>query len=864
MPIRSGRRHKFRSLVRSFYGVPWTITTEKFNAIDELVELRAGGYEFTRKELEARLGDATEADQPTSFMTNGIAVLPLVGVLAPRMNLMMEISGGTSMNQFGEAFSALVNSSEVKAIVMDVASPGGTFSATAETADLVYAARSVKPVIAFVRQANSGGYWIASAASEIVASPSADIGSIGVIFKHTETSKADEQAGRKTTVLTAGINKGDGNSAEPLSKSARANLQEFIDDAYVSFVSAVARNRRVSTSKVEADFGQGKSFLADKAVALGMADRIGTLDDVLAGLVSKLGLGTRAANSVSPRNVLTQGGVSIMWEQIRIELAARGYCTAVATEAEVRAAMGVFLSARSHAAANDEAALTFIKTQAAAQAPNPPAAPVAIVTPAAPLVSQPAQLSVGLPAAPLVPAPAVGDAAVLAERERIRQIRTRGATLGIAVEAIDAAIEAGTPLDKALVTFTDNLAAVNAPVASGMPRVAGSAVDNIHKGAVEALFARVCASGPPKSGKDGAERIVPQVSAEARPFERMGLMQIASATLQARGMRVQQMYPDDIAEAFLGLVGQNPTPMTSFGEPSYNSPGLYPDLLSALANKIMDAAVQYASSTYNEWTFRLQPVTDFKPRTLIAMGATGELPELDDNDEFGQDSNTEEASFIQVGRFGKEFAMTPVMMANDDLQGFSDMAEDYMIAHELTVNRKAVNLLTGNPTLVDAIAFFHASHGNLIAGGSGGVPSAAQMSLMRQDMRAQKAPGNKRRLRFGPKIALVPIELETAAEQTFLPATIVPVTDTTVNVFRSRITPIVEPMLSDASAAIWYALADPRIVKSIVVAFMAGYENGGRRRSYFNAKNGNQYFQIEGRFAAAVRNWRGAVMNTGS
>jgi hypothetical protein len=91
----------------------------------------------------------------------------------------------------------------------------------------------------------------------------------------------------------------------------------------------------------------------------------------------------------------------------------------------------------------------------------------------------------------------------------------------------------------------------------------------------------------------------------------------------------------------------------------------------------------------------------------------------------------------------------------------------------------------------------------------------------------------------------------------------IPQTDANVNVFRSRIQPVVDPMLDDASTLIWYLFADPRMVRTIVIAFMQGYQ-GGARQSYYNPKNQCQVFQIDCRFAAAVRNWRGAVMNTGN
>src|SRR5258708_3387751 len=113
------RERGLRHVVAHVYGTPLTVKPDKLAEVQSFLELRAAGHRFSREELRIQLGDQTLADRPEAYVENGIAVLPAYGVLAPRMNMMMEISGGTSMNLFGQAFDAAVANSQIRAVVID-------------------------------------------------------------------------------------------------------------------------------------------------------------------------------------------------------------------------------------------------------------------------------------------------------------------------------------------------------------------------------------------------------------------------------------------------------------------------------------------------------------------------------------------------------------------------------------------------------------------------------------------------------------------------------------------------------------------------------------------------------------------------
>jgi signal peptide peptidase SppA len=189
----------------------------------------------------------------------------------------------------------------VKAIVIDVNSPGGAVDGTDELSSMIYAARGTKPIVAHANaSANSAAYWIASAADELVVTPGfASIGNIGVRTSHDDMSKAMEMEGVSRTLISAGKYKDEGNPLGPLTEEGRAAIQARVDKAYGSFISAVARNRRVSASTVREGFGQGRSVDGDEAVSMGMADSTATLEETL----NRFGASLYAPRPASPAPV---------------------------------------------------------------------------------------------------------------------------------------------------------------------------------------------------------------------------------------------------------------------------------------------------------------------------------------------------------------------------------------------------------------------------------------------------------------------------------------------------------------------------------------------------------------------------------
>ena len=247
-----------------------------------------------------RLGTShlTQRSRPASstLMTGavrslcGLAVVPwpwvpIHGVIAHRADSFDASSGGTSAELIGALLNQAVNDQDVMTIVLDFSTPGGSVEGIPELAERIALAASVKRVVAHVNAlAASAGYWLASQASEVVITPSGQVGSIGVFMFLVDESKALESEGITINAISAGKFKLEGAWWEPLSDEARAHFQAQVTAVHRAFLSAVAKGRGVSVQEVQQRFGEGRVFNAEQALSRLMVDRIETLDATFARL----------------------------------------------------------------------------------------------------------------------------------------------------------------------------------------------------------------------------------------------------------------------------------------------------------------------------------------------------------------------------------------------------------------------------------------------------------------------------------------------------------------------------------------------------------------------------------------------------
>ena len=275
-------------LVAEYLATPWALMPERLSAVTAVIARWSGDARASDEVMHSVAADrnARDARRQASLSNSGggIAVLPLYGIVTQRGNMVDDVSGpGTaSTQQFSNILRAALQDETVSQILIDIDSPGGSVYGVAELADEIVSARAQKPVVAIANSlAASAAYWIGCSASEFYVTPGGEVGSIGVWQAHQDYSKAMDEAGVKTTLISAGKFKVEGNPYAPLNEEAQGFMQSRVDDYYAAFTKAVAKGRGVPISQVRDGMGQGRVLGADAALASSMVDGIATFDDVV-------------------------------------------------------------------------------------------------------------------------------------------------------------------------------------------------------------------------------------------------------------------------------------------------------------------------------------------------------------------------------------------------------------------------------------------------------------------------------------------------------------------------------------------------------------------------------------------------------
>ena len=249
---------------------PWAITTEALELIDSIAHRANENPEA----VATKLGRPLQGTR-TMEVRNNVAVLPVAGPIFRYANIFTEISGASSIDTMAMDFQIALDDPKIDAIVLEIDSPGGMVAGVSEFADMVRAAD--KPVTAYVGAlAASAAYWIAAAADDIVLDKSAEVGSVGAVMQMRIT---DDKNSREI-VSSQSPNK----RPNPDTDDGRTEVQGRIDALAQVFIDSVAEFRGVDAETVINGFGRGGMKLGEAAVQAGMADRLGSLESVIAGL----------------------------------------------------------------------------------------------------------------------------------------------------------------------------------------------------------------------------------------------------------------------------------------------------------------------------------------------------------------------------------------------------------------------------------------------------------------------------------------------------------------------------------------------------------------------------------------------------
>lgn len=203
-----------------------------------------------------------------------VAIIPVNGVIMTE-----------AAQQFERFMRMAEEDNNVKAVVLEIDSPGGTVTASDEIHHRIMQFKINRPGVPVVATmgslAASGGYYIACAADYVYAQPTTMTGNIGVLFPRYNVSElADKWGIEETTLESTGAEfKNAGSMFKPENPADVAYFQEIIDKSFVQFKNVVRNGRGKKLTKPLDEIANGKIYLGPDALELGLVDQVGYLQD---------------------------------------------------------------------------------------------------------------------------------------------------------------------------------------------------------------------------------------------------------------------------------------------------------------------------------------------------------------------------------------------------------------------------------------------------------------------------------------------------------------------------------------------------------------------------------------------------------
>ena len=215
---------------------------------------------------------------------SNVAVITIDGVIDKRISSFeMECYGGCDLSDVDAALAQAANDPRVDTVVLDINSPGGSVIGVPDTAARIANLRATKEVHAYINvMACSAGYYLASQADVIAASPSAIVGSIGVYCAILDASEYYAKMGAKMQFIKAGEFKTMGTEWRPLTPDETKILQDGVNTNYAQFKAACTALRPIEDSAM-----QGQWFTAEEGRTLKLVDQLtgATLDEYVSALL---------------------------------------------------------------------------------------------------------------------------------------------------------------------------------------------------------------------------------------------------------------------------------------------------------------------------------------------------------------------------------------------------------------------------------------------------------------------------------------------------------------------------------------------------------------------------------------------------
>lgn len=335
-----------------------------------------------------------------------------------------------------------------------------------------------------------------------------------------------------------------------------------------------------------------------------------------------------------------------------------------------------------------------------------------------------------------------------------------------------------------------------------------------------------------------------------REFRGMSLIEIARDYAEnVMGVKTRGMDKMTIAGIAMGMNVRGGMHTTSD----------FPFILANVANKTLRSAYDIAAQTWKPLARQVN-LQDFKERSVTQFGEAPQLLKVPESGEFKYGTIGEGKETYKLATYGRIIAVTRQAIINDDLDAFTRVPALFGNSSADLESDLVWAQITGNPTMGDGKALFHADHGNLA--GAGAVISVASIGAGRAAMRKQKGVNAKQFINVNAQYLVVPAALETVADQ-FTSTAMLANQNSAVNPFAGRLQVISEPRLDATSDQNWYLAGSPGQIDMIEYGYLEGAE-GPQIETRMGFEVDGMEIKCREDFVAKVIDWRGFYKNVGA
>lgn len=439
------------------------------------------------------------------------------------------------------------------------------------------------------------------------------------------------------------------------------------------------------------------------------------------------------------------------------------------------------------------------------------------------------------PVDPVVVAQEAARAAVAAERTRSDSITSFGAQHRIPEAVVRKAVSEGKSMEEFRSMAFDALIAAQEknPTFSVAPQLRNDDNDERLKRREAVAGAILHRAMPGKHKLEDA----------SKEYAHMRLMDLAKDIMQADGVAVRGMSPNELASR------------------AFHTTSDFPAILDQVVNKLVRESYRAAPQLWRPLGTQTT-APDFRGMQSMVVGELGELQKVNEHGEYKRSTFTTGGQVWNIATYGLIFGVTRQALINDHIGLFAAIPKKFNNSVLRTESNIVWDIFLTNPKMADGKALFHADHGNLAATGT--ALSIASITAARLAMSKQKDFEGKDPFPVVPKYLVVPPELEYLATQilfgTFSPA----VLGETVPDYVRSLKLIVEPKLSVASNAAvpWFLVAEPGETDTFEYAYLEG-ENGPYTESRQGFDIDGTEYKVRLDFGAAAQDARGFYKNPG-